>query len=300
MRTMTKAFLLISGVCVSGGTAMLASRTTQAQPQLPTPARLTANLDLACHKVTGGQTPVQSLTINHLNPVLQNMGFGREQAQLGALEQLCVPVQKNDQVPPPDVLPYIQYIDLACYQASSTISRAVPLNLTQLNPVLRQAGIPDHPAIIRNLKQLCVPVAKRGAEPPASVLELIQHIDVACYSVDEPVALPQVPLRLTDLNPLFASSVQSVQTRQPEQLCVPVAKSIAIPSAVANIVKWIDFEKFVTPTSTTTPMPIVLRHLNPQFSSLPQFQIQMLNISHLDVPVAKNGQLPPEIQPTLQ
>ena len=48
-------------------------------PVLPSPNAFVSNLDLACHKVVeGGQTPVRSVVINHLNPVLQKLGFIQE------------------------------------------------------------------------------------------------------------------------------------------------------------------------------------------------------------------------------
>jgi hypothetical protein len=296
MRKTTKAISFVSATCFIGGAAILFSHEAHAQStQLPSPDSLIKMLDLACHKATAADPPVRSLRIKHLNPVLTAMGFGEEQIDLGTLEQLCVPVQKDRQVPPPDVLPFIQYIDLACYQAKSPIVRQTSINLDQLNPVTQRMGLPPHRVVIRDLRQMCVPVQKRGTEIPADVLKLVQHVDVACYNIDVPTNLPQLPLTLTDLNPLFNASVQDVRTLKPEQLCVPVAKSVDIPREIQKIISVIDFEKFaVSAPSVVVPRTLTVRHLNPQFANALPFKFDMLNLTHLDLPVAKK---PLAVQP---
>ena len=286
------------------GTAVFAGPPVRAQDaQLPMPSSFVSQLDLACHKATGAGTPARSVTLNHLNPVLQELGFGAQLAQLAELQQLCVPVAKNNQLPSADVYRYIQYTDLACYRAYTMLpTPSVTLKLSQLNPVIRRMGLPDHEVKLSSLEQVCVPVAKRGAEPPdAAVLALIQHVDVACYKVDAAQTLPSYSLYLTDLNPLFNMSGQSVVTRVPEQLCVPVAKNnVKPPSGVLGIVQWIDFEKFsVLPSTVTVPMTLTLRHLNPQYAGVPPFSISMGTLTHLDLPVAKNGRFPPSVGPAL-
>lgn len=289
MKNATKTVSLVSATCLLGSVAFLSARESKAQGiPLPTPGALIRSLDLACHKTSQAEPPVSSLTVKHLNPVLQEMGWGKEDVYLGGLEQLCVPVAKNGVIPGRDVLPFIQYIDLACYAAKSEVSHQDAIRLGQLNPVVRELGMPVHSVAIRNLRQMCVPVQKRGTEIPDEVMRLVQHVDVACYEVDLPTRLPELPLKLTDLNPLFKESVEEVRTTKPEQLCVPVAKRVDIPPEIANIVRVIDFEKFaVEAHSIVLPRTLELRHLNPQFANAEVFKIEMFGITHLDLPVAK-------------
>jgi hypothetical protein len=67
-----------------------------------------------------------------------------------------------------------------------------------------------------------------------------------------------------------------------------------IPTAILNIVQWVDLEKFTaSPVVILHPIGVVLHHLNPMFTTLPPVQVVLQQATALMVPVAKNGQIPP-------
>src|SRR5262249_6288203 len=103
--------------------------------QLPaSPRRFVDFLDVRCYQITNQPPLGLGLRLDHLNPVLQQMGLPFEQVTLGSPQQLCVPVQKETNVPPSDTLPFIRFVDWKCYAISGSPIN-VPLTLTQLNPV---------------------------------------------------------------------------------------------------------------------------------------------------------------------
>lgn len=299
MKYWLKKSLWLAGTgLVGAGLATAASQETRAQgiPFAPTPYDLVSNLDLSCHEVKG-DPPVRSVVLDHLNPVLQDMGMKEERVELGALRQLCVPVAKNKAVPTDPVLRFVQNVDLACYEAKSELPQQFGLALTQLNPVIQKLGIPDHKVRAVALEQLCVPVAKNGVIPPKDVLQVVQHVDVACYHI-ELEGLPSIPLHLRHLNPVLqklGAPEVDVRTESPEQLCVPVAKNGKLPpDDVLKIVQWVDFEKFkVTAWTEVQPIRLRLSHLNPQFAEFKPFEVEMGPVEHLLAPVAKNQKIPP-------
>lgn len=265
-----------------------------------TPYRLVSNLDLACHQVEGGQTPVRSVVINHLNPVLQKMGFKEQRASLGRLEQLCAPVVKNEVFPPKDVMSFVRWIDLACYEAKTEVNESATLKLSHLNPVLRKMGLPSQTVKMARLDQVCVPVAKNGVTPPDNVRRLVEHVDVACYEIYPESQTKPFNLHLTHLNPIFREmglTEEKIVVETPEHVCVPVAKNGKMPpNEVLQYVQWIDFSKYAAYTpNERKPIPLTLSHLNPQFVNFDRFKIEVLGIDQLAVPVAKNGKLPPDL-----
>lgn len=70
--------------------------------QLPSsPRRFVDFLDTRCYQITN-QPPLNvPLRLDHLNPVLTGMHLPFENVVLGSPQQLCVPVAKNQQFPPP-------------------------------------------------------------------------------------------------------------------------------------------------------------------------------------------------------
>ncbi len=75
-------------------------------------------------------------------------------------------------------------------------------------------------------QQLCAPVKKNGMSPPPLDLRVIEQIDLKCYGIEgDPLGLPQ---KLFHLNPVFPSTIgpEDVLVQEPQQLCVPVAKSL--------------------------------------------------------------------------
>jgi hypothetical protein len=80
-------------------------------------------------------------------------------------QQLCVPVMKNQQMPPTTVLQYIQYSDVLCYQATGN-PLGLNLSLRHIDPVLVAMGLPTENVFVGSSLKLCVPVAKNGMLPP--------------------------------------------------------------------------------------------------------------------------------------
>jgi hypothetical protein len=269
-----------------------ASATAQPPPEpLPTPLSFTSHLDLECFRTRPYQPPVSfPIVTRHLNPLLAHLPV--ETSVLGEREQLCVPVAKNHISPPPAVLPFIRFVDLACYRITGQ-SVNEPLRLSHLNPVF--SHLPPHSVTIFRPVQLCLPVIKNGVVPPPHVRRLVQYIDLKCY-----VESPQVPLNrtvtLSHLNPVLGHlPAHGARITENRQLCVPVQKNNQpIPPEVLDIIRWIDLEKY---DIVTPPLPaavnLTLHHLNPLLTGLPAEPVTINAAHQLLLPVAKNGVIPP-------
>ncbi len=278
---------------LSAAGALFAHSTAQAQA-LPTPQDLVSGLDLECYRTPGPALNV-NLTLTHLNPVLVGLGLPAHQVIVRELQQTCVPVRKNQSGPSATALPFVRHVDFACYRLEAQpLANPVPLTLTHLNPVL--AGLPQHPVALTRPAQLCVPVAKNNVLPPDNVSQFVRYLDLECWDT-QPAQHPNFSLTLHQLNPQLTNipAHQMALGPQARQLCVPVRKNNqAIPQAVLNILRWTDLEKFqATQSVWIAPVNLMLRHLNPLFGNLPQVQVVLQEATHLMVPVAKNGQLPP-------
>jgi hypothetical protein len=287
----------LAAAAAAGLATTIMNKPAQAQVALPTPSRFVSALDLKCYKVaTTTPFPTYGLTLRHLNPVLANLPA--ENVIVNELEELCVPVSKNNQTPPADVLPFIRFVDLACHRITPTTTTApFGLQLSQLNPVL--ATVPPVNVVTNVPQQLCVPVAKNNAVPPPEILRLVQHIDLKCYGLNQATPLNRA-LLLSHLNPVLVAmglSPEQVQLTNPEQLCVPVSKNNqVIPPDVLNIVRWIDLLMYRIAAATPPlpgPVPLSLRQLNPLLTGLPIQAIQLTGPLQLGVPVAKNNVFPP-------
>ncbi|HWM94149.1 MAG TPA: hypothetical protein VN493_25555 [Thermoanaerobaculia bacterium] len=267
-----------------------------AQP-FPTPGQFVRFLDLRCYDIPG-QPPLNvPLLLTHLNPVFIQQGAPPEQVVLQEPQDLCVPVRKNNQVIPPQSLPFLQYADLKCYRIDGP-----PLNMTlqlsQLNPAIAALYGPNVNVIVREPQQLCVPVAKDSQIPPPNVRQLIQFLDIKCYRVDAP-PIPNQPINLTHLNPLF-SGTPTEQAKivgpAPIQLCVPVAKNNQFPNpaAVAQIIRFSDVLCYNL-DGLPLDRDLRLTHLNPVLRAmgLPIESVTAKDTTKLCVPVAKNGMFPP-------
>jgi hypothetical protein len=277
------------------GATTLSIRPSQAQV-LPTPRAFVSNFDLECFKAVTSVVTERQLTLSHLNPVLIAASVPSVAVSMGAVEQLCGAVKKNGIAPPTTVATFLQYTDLACHHVDPLqTTSAITLTLDQLNPAA--AAIPSTRVTLNKLEQLCVPVMKNSLVAPAAIKRVIEQIDLACYQINLTSAVPQIPLTLTQLNPILAQYVSptTIQTAAARQLCLPVAKNGNIPpSDVLNLIQWIDVEKFdiVSPTSIT-PFTLNLTHLNPVLLDLPQTTVTVSLPAQLALPVAKNGNIPP-------
>lgn len=283
----TVVMLVVSAMLVP---AAAASTPPQVQA-LPSPLRFVSNLDLECYKTDPYVPPITALIgTRHLNPVLA--GLPAEANPLGTREQLCVPVAKNNVIPPAEILAFIRYVDLACYRTQGQAVNQT-LRLDHLNPQL--SGLPTKSVVITAPQQLCVPVAKNGVFPPTEVRRLVSFIDLKCYA-----AFPQAPLDrslvLSHLNPVLSNLPRhEARVTYNRQLCVPVQKNNqAIPPDVLDIVRWIDLEKYdiVTPALPAV-VNLTINHLNPLLAGLPTERVSMAGAQQLMLPVAKNGVIPP-------
>jgi hypothetical protein len=279
---------------LSAGLAIFAAAFLVAPPAaalaLPTPKEFVSNLDLECFKTTSYQPPATTLVLRHLNPVLGNLPT--VQVTLGQREQLCVPVAKNNVIPPPGVLDFARFVDLSCYRVTGpSINRY--LGLRHLNPVLQ--NVPGISVTLNAPQHLCVPVAKNGMVPAPDILRVISHIDLLCYG-HQPNPPMNMPLTLTQLNPVLVNQIptSTVQVAAARQLCVPVQKARdEIPPDVLGVVRWIDLEKFDIGSPAISPVPLTLRHLNPVLGNLPPEELRLTGAAQLAVPVSKNGAVPP-------
>jgi len=264
--------------------------------QLPvSPRRFVDFLDVRCYQIAN-QPPLNvTLRLTHLNPVLSSLPI--ESVTLQEPQQLCVPVQKETQVAPADTAPFIKFVDWKCYGISGP-SVNFPLTLTQLNPVAAAAFGATLNVTLRQPQQLCVPVVKNAANPPANVLQLVQWLDVKCYGIDQVQNIVK-PITLTHLNPLFATLPKEVsQVGVPSQVCVPVTKNGAQPPA--NILPYVQFADVLCYGASGAPLGqnLTLSHINPVLTAmgLPRENVFIGNSLKLCVPVAKNGVFPPGIQ----
>jgi len=186
-------------------------------------------VDWKCYGITGPSLDVP-LHLDHLNPVISGMFGPYDDVVVREPQQLCVPIAKNGQFPPPAVRHLVESLDVKCYRVDGTQHVAGPITLTHLNPLF--AGLPPEPTKILGptATQLCVPVAKNGAIPPPSVLPIIQYSDVLCYPLSgNPL---NMQLRLSHLNPVLVAMGlpdEFVPVTVTDKLCVPVAKNGNFP-----------------------------------------------------------------------
>lgn len=181
-------------------------------------------VDLSCYQITGQAVNVP-LHLSHLNPHLASLP--RRQVTIVSPTQLCVPVIKNNAVPPPEVLNLVRWIDLKCYRETPSTSLHIGLNLTQLNPVL--AHIPPTDVGVTFNRQLCVPVSKNNQPIPADVMNIVQWIDIEKFDVLAPSPV-SIGLSLRHINPALAHlPAEHALLSNRQQLGLPMAKNGLIP-----------------------------------------------------------------------
>jgi hypothetical protein len=184
-------------------------------------------IDLACYRI-GGPSINVPLTLSHLNPLLTTLP--RRQVTVMFPEQLCLPVIKNNSVPPEEVLRLLRFIDLVCYREAPQVPLDLPLNLRQLNPVL--GHIPPTDVRVGANRQLCVPVRKNNQQIPDDVLRIVRWIDLEKFDITVPTAFTPVNLQLRHVNPLLASMpIEQAQLQARWQLALPMAKNGQDPPA---------------------------------------------------------------------
>lgn len=267
----------------------------QASSQI-SPRAFVENLDVRCYKIYDRPLDLP-LRLDHLNPVFLELGARPEEVILREPQDLCVPVAKNDRIPKPEVLRFIEYVDWKCYGITGP-SLDLRLQLDHLNPVIAEMFGRELGVVVREPQQLCVPVAKDGKFPPDEVRKLVEWLDVKCYRVESNRGGDRI--QLTHLNPLFADlapeTVHFAGPSDPNQLCVPVAKNGKYPPE--EVRKIVDFADVLCYDIRGRPLDKKLRldHLNPVLLDLGlKEEYVYVGDSHkLCVPVAKNGKFPPD------
>lgn len=126
--------------------------------------RLVSFIDLKCYVEKPPEPLNLGLTLTHLNPVLADR-LPPHQVFVLENRELCVPVQKNDQQIPEDVLDIVRWIDLEKYDIKAEpLREPVTLTLDHLNPLL--AELPTEKVTLTQARHLMLPVAKNGKFPP--------------------------------------------------------------------------------------------------------------------------------------
>jgi hypothetical protein len=190
------------------GVGLAASSMVAAAPEqdpvaavlpLPGPNQFVTGLDLECFTTPGPQLNVP-ITLSHLNPVLIALGLAPHQVFVRELQQTCVAVEKNGVRPQAAAFPFIRQVAFACYRVELPPPMMGPtLRLRHLNPVL--ANLPVHDDVLIRPEQLCVPVNVNGAPLLPEVRQLVQFIDLECYSTEPIGTHPSFNLMLRQLNP---------------------------------------------------------------------------------------------------
>jgi hypothetical protein len=121
-------------------------------------------IDLKCYIETP-QVPLnRNLTLSHLNPVLGHLG--PHPAIVTYNRQLCVPVIKNNVMPPADVFNVVRWVDLEMYDIQTpALAAPFTLQIKHINPVL--VNLPPEVVTIQQGIQLGLPVAKNNLIPPS-------------------------------------------------------------------------------------------------------------------------------------
>jgi hypothetical protein len=129
----------------------------------PDVLRLVQFIDLKCYRTSPNNSLGIGLNLTQLNPVLGNI----PPANVSVLQnrRLCVPVQKNNQQIPPDVLNIVRWVDIELFDISTPpLPTPVGLTLQHINPLL--TNLPAEHALLTAGIQLGLPVAKNGMIPP--------------------------------------------------------------------------------------------------------------------------------------
>ncbi|MEL6184913.1 MAG: hypothetical protein AAFU79_09840, partial [Myxococcota bacterium] len=161
-------------------------------------------VDIACYRAVTNTNPAEgsSITLEHLNP--RYAALPDHSRALGALQSLCFPVLKvAGQTPPPPVLDFVRYFDLACYATSPDVLPDA-LSLDHLNPLL--VGAPRRTVTLDDSQQVCVPIEKRGARPPAATREALRWSVLSPYELRYQNFNQVAALALAQLNPRFKNA----------------------------------------------------------------------------------------------
>jgi hypothetical protein len=146
------------------------------------------------------------------------------------------------------------------------------------------------------LSLLLLPAAAMAqALPP--VAGFVQNLDVRCYKIPNQVPI-NLPLQLDHLNPLFIEKgfpKENVIVKEPQNLCVPVAKNGNFPpQGVLPFIRFVDWKCYGI-QGPSLDYPLHVDHLNPVIRQMfgPGDDIIVREPQQLCVPVMKNNSAPP-------
>lgn len=130
----------------------------------PDVLRLIQFIALECYAIDPGAHPSFGVSLKQLDPQLAEIP-GHQTTLVPAPGQVCVPVQKNTQVIPADVLAIVRWIELERFTASpAVIVPPVAAVLGHLDPLL--TTLPRTPVVLQQASAVMAPVFKNGEAPP--------------------------------------------------------------------------------------------------------------------------------------
>lgn len=134
--------------------------------------RLIEHVDVACYRLAEDtQDANLPLVLSHLNPIVKNLDLDDRVTNLRRARQLCLPVSKDDQQIPPDVLHVVQWVDFLRYFLDPVPPVSIGLQLRHLNPLYDDLPWFNVTLSTPPNLQLMVPIAKSiasggGGIPP--------------------------------------------------------------------------------------------------------------------------------------
>jgi hypothetical protein len=129
----------------------------------PEVSRLVSSIGLKCYSETPSVPMNRSLSLSHLSPVLASLPA--HSANVTYNRQICVPVQINNQVIPPDLLNVVRWINLESYDiATPPLPASLTVILRHLNPAV--TTLPAESASLTSAQQMMLPVALNNLIPP--------------------------------------------------------------------------------------------------------------------------------------
>jgi hypothetical protein len=129
----------------------------------PEVLRLVQFIDLECYRSEVSGHPAFSVVVKQLNPQLGHLP-NHTLALQPTPRQLCVPVVKNNQQIPTDILNLVQWIDLERFPAQPVGFAPTNVVLNHFNPLF--TTLPRVPVVLNQARALMVPVSKNGQAPP--------------------------------------------------------------------------------------------------------------------------------------
>lgn len=130
----------------------------------PEVTRLVQLIDLECWRVNPEAHHNFTVNLKQLNPQLGNIP-PHNLTLVSQPRQLCVPVRKNDQLIPNDILNIVRFVDLEKFTASPIVTvPSLQVVLRHLNPLF--ANFPSLTVKLERASALMVPVTKNGVNPP--------------------------------------------------------------------------------------------------------------------------------------